>query len=133
MKSEEYELALRYFKQEILRYSPFFTHFSRVGSIMKREDFQKERWISKQLCLFHHTPNELPHLNRMLLPAGNYAVAYCSSFTDELKVLPHFHQALTQAGYTPVGDYICEVIHEQPQLQEQHRDMFIRMQVRIEG
>ena len=132
MKSEEYELALRCFKQEILRYSPFFTHFSRVGSIMKQEDFQKERWISKQLCLFHHTPNELPHLNRILLPAGNYAVAYCSSFADELKALPHFHQALTQAGYTPVGDYICEVIHEQPQLQEQHRDMFIRMQVRIE-
>ena len=46
----------------------------------------------------------------MLLPAGNYAVAYCPSFTDELKVLPHFTQALTQAGYTPVGDYICEVI-----------------------
>ena len=133
MKSEEYELALRCFKQEILRYSPFFTHFSRVGSIMKQEDFQKERWISKQLCLFHHTPNELPHLNRMLLPAGNYAVAYCSSFADELKALPHFHQALTQAGYTPVGDYICEVIHEQPQLQEQHRDMFIRMQVKIEN
>ena len=73
------------------------------------------------------------YLNRMLLPAGNYAVAYCSSFVDELKALPHFHQALTQAGYTPVGDYICEVIHEQPQLQEQHRDMFIRMQVKIEN
>ena len=46
MNSEEYELALRYFKQEILRYSPFFTHFSRVGSIMKQEDFQQKDWIS---------------------------------------------------------------------------------------
>ena len=131
MNSEEYELALRYFKQEILRYSPFFTHFSRVGSIMKQEDFQQKNWISTQLCLFHHSPNELPHLNKTLLPEGDYAIAYCSSFSDELKSLPSFHQTLTQAGYTPISDYICEVIHEQPQIQEGQRDMFIRMQVRV--
>ena len=38
---------------------------------------------------------------------------------------------IREQGYQIIGDYLCEVIHEQPSLEEQKRDMFIRMQVRI--
>ena len=50
-----------------------------------------------------------------------------------MRNLPHFHQELADVGYLVTGDYICEVIHEQPQLNEKHRDMFIRMQVQVES
>lgn len=133
LDNEEYELYLRYFKQEILNYNPFFNNFSRVGSIMKRGDFLNQNWFSNQFCLFHQTQNELPNLIPAMLPKGSYAVTYCSSFEEEVRNLPHFHQELADAGYLVTGDYICEVIHEQPQLNEKHRDMFIRMQVQVES
>ena len=43
MKSEEYELALRCFKQEILRYSPFFTPFQSCWLHYETRRFQKRK------------------------------------------------------------------------------------------
>lgn len=131
MSSEEYEVQLRYLKSEILSYHPFFSHFSRVGSLMKQTDFQQQNWLSQDLILFEQDKIPLPYMKTKILPQGCYAVSYCRSFAEEIQQLPLFHQALAQAGWQITGDYICEVIHEQPQLNQNQRDMFIRMQVRV--
>ncbi|MBP2622274.1 MerR family transcriptional regulator [Streptococcus panodentis] len=132
MSSEEYEVHLRRFKSEILSYHPFFSHFSRVGSLMKKSDFQQSNWQSSKLILFQQEEIPLPNMKTATLTQGNYAVSYCPSFEEEIQQLSHFRQTLTQAGYHIAGDYICEVIHEQPQLDQNQRDMFIRMQVKVE-
>ena len=131
MSTEEYEFYLRYFKQAIHAHNPYYHHLSRVGSLMAAEDFQEKNWVSKHFLLFQHETIHLPNTSIQSLAAGEYAVAYSVSFEAEIDALPHFHQAIHEAGYQPCGPYICEVIHEQPQLQENQRDMFIRMQVQV--
>lgn len=131
MSTEEYEFYLRYFKQVIHAHNPYYHHLSRVGSFMTAEDFQQKNWMSKHFLLFQHETIHLPNTSIQSLDAGDYAVAYCVSFEAEIEALPHFHQGLQDAGYLSCGPYICEVIHEQPQLEENHRDMFIRMQVQV--
>lgn len=131
MSTEEYELHLRCFKQEIMQYNPFFNHFSRVGSIMSKENFISQNFDSKEFTLFDDEPIYHSHLTKSILPKGEYAIRYCKSFEEEIKLLPQFLLDIREQGYQIIGDYLCEVIHEQPSLEEQKRDMFIRMQVRI--
>ncbi|GGE34829.1 MerR family transcriptional regulator [Streptococcus himalayensis] len=131
MSPEEYELNLRYFKQEINQYSPFFENFSKIGSLMDLENFQSQNWYSDCFLLFHDQYLDLPSLSTKQIPEGAYAIQYAASFEEEIRLLPHFYQAIQQAGYRTNGPYICEVIHEHPNLSHPQRDMFIRMQVRI--
>ncbi|MGT2951218.1 MerR family transcriptional regulator [Streptococcus cuniculi] len=131
MTKEEYELHLRYLKQEIFSYNPFYEHFGKVGSLMQAEDFKQQRWISTQFALLHNPYLQSPSVKEVTLEAGPYAVSYCTSFEEEVERLPLFFKLLQEKGLKPVGPYICEVIHEQPNLSEQERDMFIKMQVAI--
>ncbi|MWV55723.1 MerR family transcriptional regulator [Streptococcus zhangguiae] len=131
MNQEEYELYLRYLKQEIFLQNPFYEHFGKVGSLMQAKDFKKQQWISTQFALLHNPYLQSPLVKEVTLAAGSYAVSYCSSFEEEIDRLPYFFKTLVAKQLTPVGPYICEVIHEQPNLLEQERDMFIKMQVAV--
>ncbi|MER0122505.1 helix-turn-helix domain-containing protein [Streptococcus sp. ZJ93] len=132
MNQEEYELYLRYLKQEIFSQNPFYEHFGKVGSLMQLEDFSNQQWISTQFALLYNPYLHSPAVKEVTLAAGSYAVSYCSSFEEEITRLPLFFKSLIAEQLTPIGPYICEVIHEQPNLFEQERDMFIKMQVAIQ-
>lgn len=131
MNSEEYELQLRHFKQEILHYNPFFNHFSRIGSLMTKENFLTQNFYSNHFILFGDERIHHKEISKHSFPQGTYAVRYCNSFEEEIQVLPKFLADIKKKGYGITGDYICEVIHEQPNLNSQKRDMFIRMQVKV--
>ncbi|MGT2715230.1 MerR family transcriptional regulator [Streptococcus respiraculi] len=131
MTNEEYEHYLRYLKQEIFSQNPFYEHFGKVGSLMQVEQFQKQEWISTQFVLLHNPYLHSPLIKKVVLEAGLYAISYCASFEEEIARLPHFFQSLKEQHLTPIGPYICEVVHEQPSLSKPERDMFIKMQVAI--
>lgn len=45
--------------------------------------------------------------------------------------LDQFYQMIKAQGLQVMGDYICEVIYEVPKLNDNQRNMFIRMQVLV--
>ncbi|MEQ9810382.1 MerR family transcriptional regulator [Streptococcus jiangjianxini] len=132
MTNEEYEIYLRYLKQEIFSHNPFYEHFGKIGSLMQAEQFRQQNWVSTQFVLFHNPYFQSPQIQKVTLAAGQYAISYCYSFEEEISQLPLFFKALEAKGLKPTGPYICEVVHEQPNLLEQQRNMFIKMQVAVQ-
>lgn len=131
MNQEEYELSLRYLKQEVAHLVTDDIHFSRVGSLMAQEKFCQQDWQSQQFFFLTEKPCNFSEHKAASLPAAYYAVTYASSFEDELKQLPLFFEELKAADYVISGPYICEVIHEHPVLDKNERHMFIRMQITV--
>ncbi len=131
MSTEEYELYLRYFKDLIQDYFPFFNSFGRVGSIILERHFKSGNWVSHELFVFPQDMVVLPSTQLKEIPAGLYAVSYCDSFQEEKAALSVFLKAIQNANYHICGDYICEVIYEHSNLSDSERRMFIRMQVPV--
>ena len=129
MSELEYEYHLREFKQHLVGKGFQRADFNRIGSTIQRENFVKQVFLSQELFMF--VPKKISEVPTISLPAGNYAVYYCHSFSDELKRLDQFYQMIKAQGLQVMGDYICEVIYEVPKLNDNQRNMFIRMQVPV--
>lgn len=123
MSEEEYEFSLREFKNQ----RSDSNQFKCVGSLMPRQSFIDQSFISKELFIFTNKKNPLAKQ----LPKGTYATFYCHSFKEELHRLKSFHLELEQKNYQVIGDYICEVLYEKNKTSDINRSMFIRMQIPI--
>lgn len=130
MSELEYEYYLREFKQYTVEKGYSRADFSRIGSIIKREDFIGKNFFSQELFMFV-TAKQRPSASIKEIPAGNYAVYYCQSFAEEINSLHKFNQLIEEQGLQVMGDYICEVIYEVPKLNVNQRNMFIRMQLPV--
>lgn len=129
MSELEYEYYLRTFKQFLVRSGHETADFNRVGSLIPRDCFMRENFVSQEMFIFvSKKENHLEGIKE--LPASKYAVYYCQSFGDELKSLSQFKALIEAQELTIMGDYICEVVYEIPKLTNE-RNMFIRMQVPI--
>ncbi|AZK43469.1 MerR family transcriptional regulator [Erysipelothrix piscisicarius] len=123
MSIDAYEYALRDFKHHLKSK----TLFNRVGSIMSKENFNRQHFDSKELFVFVDDPAQANDS----LPQGDYAVFFCQSFEDEIEAMHAFHQLINAQNLVINGDYICEVLYEMPNTNSGRRDMFIRLQVPI--
>lgn len=130
METNEYEYSLRLFKNHLQEKNYPFV-FSCVGSVLEKEKFIDGFFQSKLMYIV--IPEKLKQMSNYILPAGLYAITYCDAFEKELSTVKDFRQNLLDNGYEIVGDYICEVMYEWMHLANQKRDMFIRLQVPIEG
>lgn len=129
MTDEDYEFHLREFKLALKKSKLSYSIFSRVGSIIAQKDFKNRNWLSHQMFMFSN--DEAADFAIKTYPSSLYALTYCTSFQEEIEKLDLFYQMIINKGYDITGDYICEVIHEHPRLNQNKRDMFIRMQVAI--
>lgn len=130
MTIHEYEYYLRLFKQHLTEID-YPVLFNRVGSVLEKEQFMAGNFQSKLLCIMASTLEKLPQ-NNYVLAKGTYAVTYCDAFEKELATMADFREELLTRGYRITSDYICEVIYELPQSSKDRREMFIRLQVRVE-
>lgn len=124
MSEEAYEFSLREFKSQRNNDN----QFNCIGSLMPRQSFMDQSFISKELFIFTDKKNPLAKQ----LPKGTYATYYCHSFKEELVRLKTFHLELKQKNYQVIGDYICEVLYEKNKTSDINRSMFIRMQIPIQ-
>ena len=132
MTMGEYEYALREFKQLLVQQGFASGDFHRVGTLMRRQDFEEERFNSQQMFIFlPHKPQTQTKASVEKLPKGLYAVYYCRSFQEELASLKRFKRMIKEQGLRLAGDYICEVVYELPKLNTHQRKMFIRLQVPV--
>ncbi|MGM0167894.1 hypothetical protein IGI39_002906 [Enterococcus sp. AZ135] len=127
MSDEEYEFYLRAFKNHVSQQQIPVGRFNRVGTIMSKQQFLAEDFISKELFIF--TPTPFKHTES--LKSGLYATFYCHSFKEELPALSQFKAALQRQNYQIIGDYVCEVVYEKNKTDALNRTMFIRMQIPV--
>ncbi len=126
----EYERYLREFKLHLKDHLPSYTHyFSRVGSLVREENFKKKSFLSDVLFVFL---NEKPLVEEYeSLQEGLYAVSFCDCFEMELSHIHRLYRYLEKHQYEIVGDYVCEVVYEMPKKDPGKRSMFIRLQVPV--
>ncbi|QTU83221.1 MerR family transcriptional regulator [Carnobacteriaceae bacterium zg-C25] len=131
MDDAGYEKSLRAFKNTLVNEQIVLAPFMRIGTIMEKHYFCDKKWYSNKMFIIN---DQLSPSNKLVshhFPRALYAISYCHSFNDELHSLNQFHNAIKKAGYIITGDYICEVIYEHPNLKENKRHMFIRLQVPV--
>ncbi|MBF6626348.1 MerR family transcriptional regulator [Aerococcaceae bacterium zg-BR9] len=131
MDDEGYEKSLRAFKNTLVDEQIIPAPFMRIGTIMEQKYFCDKYWYSNKMFIINDQLYPTEKLKAHHFPKALYAISYCHSFNEELQSLDYFYQAVKKAGYKVTGDYICEVIYEHPNLMENKRHMFIRLQVPV--
>lgn len=127
---EIYEGLLRRVKEEILRDSLPDLSFFNVGTIWRKEAFDRRDFCSTELFVFVD-PADAPRVATEKLPAGFYLCLYCSCFEHETSSAETLIRELDRLGYKSCGDYVCEVLSDFPILSEQERAMNFRIQVPV--
>ncbi len=127
----DYEYNLRMFKDHLSAQNFPITLFSNVGTMMRHERFEKSLdFYSDEIFIFLDKEMEY-NLTAENIPAGTYISLCCNVFEDEKKYAEQLFHEIHEHGYTPLGDYFCEVVTEYPNPENGEREIFYKMQVRI--
>lgn len=128
---EVYEGLLRRVKEEIISESLPDISFFNVGTIWRREAFEKHDFVSTELFVFVD-PADTPDVATEKVPEGLYLCLYCHSFEQETACAQKLMREIERLNYRVTGDYICEVLSDFPILSSHERAMSFRIQVPVE-
>lgn len=135
--AEKYEYHLRQFKKYLATNFPFIPSCSRIGSVMDQYQIKTGKLVSKELFVFFSTKQKALFKESKTsasldsLISGTYAVDYCDDFSKECEAIKKFKEKIDTKNLEIIGDYVCEIIYEVPQLHQTKRNMYIRMQVPV--
>ena len=135
--AERYEYHLRQFKKYLATHFPFIPSCSKIGSIMDLYQLKKGNLVSKEIFVFLSTKQKALFKETTTpaaldyLISGTYAVDYCDDFSKESEAIKEFKEKIEARHLEIIGDYVCEIIYEVPQLHQIKRNMYIRMQVPV--
>lgn len=135
--AEKYEYHLRQFKKYLATNFPFIPSCSRIGSVMDQHQIKTGKLVSKELFVFFSTKQKTLFKESKTsasldsLISGTYAVDYCDDFSKESAAIKKFKEKIDTKNLEIIGDYVCEIIYEVPQLHQTKRSMYIRMQVPV--
>lgn len=135
--AEKYEYHLRQFKKYLATNFPFIPSCSRIGSVMDQYQIKTGKLVSKELFVFFSTKQKTLFKESKTsasldsLISGTYAVDYCDDFSKESEAIKKFKEKIDIKNLEIIGDYVCEIIYEVPQLHQTKRSMYIRMQVPV--
>ncbi|MBO0436203.1 MerR family transcriptional regulator [Vagococcus fluvialis] len=135
--AEKYEYHLRQFKKYLATNFPFIPSCSRIGSVMDQYQIKTGKLVSKELFVFFSIKQKTLFKESKTsasldsLISGIYAVDYCDDFSKESEAIKKFKEKIDTKNLEIIGDYVCEIIYEVPQLHQTKRSMYIRMQVPV--
>ncbi|MDR2278995.1 MAG: hypothetical protein LBE23_14150, partial [Vagococcus sp.] len=127
----------RQFKKYLATNFPFIPSCSRIGSVMDQYQIKTGKLVSKELFVFFSTKQKALFKESKTsasldsLISGTYAVDYCDDFSKECEAIKKFKEKIDTKNLEIIGDYVCEIIYEVPQLHQTKRNMYIRMQVPV--
>lgn len=127
---EVYEELLRALKNDLVEKGLPQVYFCNAGTILKMENALTRNFVSTELFVFvgwDYAPNELI----TTIPASTYLCIYCNRFDKEIGYANRLLDEVEKRKYTVVGDYICEVIADLPDYDDNERGMFFRLQVPV--
>lgn len=127
---DTYELILKQLKNDLLDHEVPPVYYCNAGTLLKKEDFLQEHFVSHKIFVFVDEHFPLIH-NTEIIENNMYACIYLDDFDAEQEygrqLLSHCHQQ----HYEIVGDYICEVLTEFNVFDCDKRSMFLRLQVPV--
>lgn len=126
-----YEKLLRKLKQSLILHNLPQIYFCNAGTILSRENFINQNFISTELFVFVDDELLNDKLIRTIAP-NTYLCIYCDKFEKEIAYAKRLLVTAKEKGFTIAGDYICEVITDLPVFADNERAMFFRLQVPIE-
>lgn len=127
---EVYEELLRALKNDLAQKALPQVYFCNAGTILTRENALRRNFVSTELFVFvdrEHVSNELI----TTIPANTYLCIYCNRFDKEIAYANRLLDEVDKGHYTIIGDYICEVIADLPDYEDNERGMFFRIQVPV--
>jgi DNA-binding transcriptional MerR regulator len=127
---EVYEELLRALKNDLVEKGLPQVYFCNAGTILKMENALARNFVSTELFVFvgcDYESNELI----TTIPASTYLCIYCNRFDKEIDYANRLLNEAKMRNYTIVGDYICEVIADLPDYEDNERGMFFRLQVPV--
>ena len=124
-----YEHMLRELKLHLANNDLSMTYFCNVGSIVKQEDLKNDQFTSHDIFMFVDPEDELPSIET--IPSAMY---YCICDTDFYAEKDNARKLIAEIqrqGFEICGDYLCEVIVEQPILKQDQRNMFYQIEIPV--
>lgn len=128
----DYEYHLRMFKDFLMEHDFPISYFSNVGTMMRHDHMlnQEPDFFSDEIFVFVDNGIKFP-LETEVVPAGTYMSMCCSKFEEEKTYALQLFDELHKNNYEILGDYLCEVVTEYPNVENGQREIFYKMQVRI--
>lgn len=127
---EVYEELLRALKNDLIQKSLPQLYFCNAGTILTRENALQRNFVSTKLFVFvdrEYVPDELI----TTIPANTYLCIYCNRFDKEIAYANRLLDEVERRNYKIIGDYICEVIADLPDYEDNERGMFFRLQIPV--
>lgn len=128
----DYEYHLRMFKDFLREHHFPLSYFSNVGTMMRHDHIMngKPDLYSDEIFIFVDSDTKFP-LETETVPAGTYMSMCCSEFEEEKTYALQLFEELRKNNYEILGDYLCEVVTEYPNIENGQREIFYKMQIRI--
>lgn len=128
---DHYEVVLRELKEKISNYDLPSSYFCNAGSILRKENFDKDDLTATELFLF---VDDSFRNERFIeaVPEGMYMCLYCNGFNNEEESLKKLRRHMEEQGYEATGDCLSEVLIEFPVFQRYERRAFFKLQVPVQ-
>ncbi|MCI8584067.1 MAG: MerR family transcriptional regulator [Dorea sp.] len=126
---EQYEHMLRLFKNHLLEKDLGIEYFYNVGSIMKKEDFINQNYVSTELFIFLQAQHTFKKYD--IIKPNTYLCMTCENTDTETEYIQLMYDTIEKNYYQIAGDYICEVVNESFAFDSQKRNMTLKLQIPI--
>ncbi len=125
-----YEHILRSLKKNYVLHHLPMCYFCNVGSIMRKEYFQKKELCATEVILFVED-DFLSEDGIEVIPEGMYLCTYCYGFNKEEESLKLLMDYISEHNYEVKGDCISEILIEFPTFNNYDRNAFFKLQVPV--
>lgn len=124
-----YEYMLRQLKQHLVNHEIPLSLFCNIGTIVRKEQLEKERLSSNEVFLFVDDASEIR--NCETVPTATYVCMCSEDFTREEENAKKLLDYIKTMGYQIAGDYLCEAIIDFPVLEQGKRHIFSKIQIPV--
>jgi len=125
-----YEHILRSLKKNFVLHDLPISYFCNVGSIMRKEVFQRREIFASEVFLFVEDDfNSDDGIE--VIPEGMYLCMYCFGFNKEEEALKELMTYIFDNNYEIISDCISEVLIEFPTFNHYERNAFLKIQVPV--
>lgn len=125
-----YEHILRSLKKNYVLHHLPISYFCNVGSIMRKEYFQRNEMWASEVFLFVED-DFVSETGIEVIPEGMYLCMYCYGFNKEEESLKELMKYINNNNYEVIGDCISEVLIEFPTFNHYDRNAFFKLQVPV--
>lgn len=125
-----YEHILRSLKKNYVLHDLPISYFCNVGSIMRKDYFQRrEMWASEVFLFVEDDFKSEDGIE--VIPEGMYLCMYCYGFNKEEESLRELMDYIYANNYEVINDCISEVLIEFPTFNHYERNAFFKLQVPV--